>query len=176
MYDFTMDDKLFIDKLCSSKNWVIWKFQIEYLLKAPGLWGMLIEKDTLAPDASPQAQANFTQQQEKAVSMLLLNINTPQLYLITSGQTPKEAWPMLKGHFERDTLADKLFLKKKYLQCEMKLGDCLTEHLKQINALTNKLLQLGALIEEEDQIVTFLGSLPPIVMQLRLHLKQSLTI
>lgn len=73
---------------------------------------------------------------------------------------------MLKGHYKRDTLANKLFLKKKYLQCEMKVGDCLTEHLRQMNALTDKQLEIGAVIEEEDPIFTLLGSLLPIVMQL----------
>ncbi len=43
----------------------------------------------------------------------MLNVSTPQLYLITSCKTSKEACDMLK--FKRDTLANKLFLKKKIL-------------------------------------------------------------
>lgn len=38
----------------------------------------------------------------------------------------------------------------------MKVGDCLTEHLKQMNALTDKLLEI-VVIEEEHQMVTLLG-------------------
>ena len=67
----------------------------------------------------------------------------------------------LKGHFERDTLANKLFLKKKYFRCEMKESERLTDHLKQMTELTDQLAAIGAVIEEEDQIVTLLGSLPP---------------
>lgn len=67
----------------------------------------------LAVDANAQAQAEFTRRREKAFSTLVLNVSTPQLYLITSCQTPKESWTTLKGHFERDTLANKVLLKKR---------------------------------------------------------------
>ena len=156
-----MEDKLFIDRLSGPENWATWKFQMEHLLKAKGLWGMLMETETLAADANAAAQADFTRRTEKAFSMLVLNVSTPQLYLITSCQTPKEAWTTLKAHFERDTLANKLFLKKRYFRCEMKEGEALTDHLKQMKELTDQLSAIGSVIEEEDQIVTLLGSLPP---------------
>ena len=152
---------MFIDRLSGPENWATWKFQMEHLLKAKGLWGMLMETETLAADANAAAQAEFTRRREKAFSMLVLNVSTPQLYLITSCQTPKEAWTTLKAHFERDTLANKLFLKKKYFRCEMKEGESLTDHLKQMKELTDQLSAIGSVIEEEDQIVTLLGSLPP---------------
>ena len=155
-----MEDKLFIDKLSGPENWATWKFQMEHLLKAKGLWGMVMETDVLATGANAAAQAEFQRRKEKAFSVLVLNVSTPQLYLITSCQTPKEAWDTLRGHFERDTLANKLFLKKKYFRCEMKEGESLTEHLKRMKELTDKLGAIGAIIEEEDQIVTLLGSLP----------------
>lgn len=42
----------------------------------------------------------------------------------------------------------------------MKEGETLTEHLKRMKELTDQLGAIGAVIEEEDQIVTLLGSLP----------------
>ena len=90
----------------------------------------------------------------------MLNLSTPQLYLITSCQTPKEVWNTLKGHFERDTLANKLFLKKKYFRCEMKEGEILTDHLKRMKELNNQFGAIGAVLGEEHQIVTLLGGLP----------------
>lgn len=155
-----MEDKLFIDRLSGPENWATWKFQMEHLLKAKGLWGMITETDTLDEDASAQARTEFIKLKERAFSMLVLNVSTSQLYLITNCQTPKEAWTTLKGQFERDTLANKLFLKKKYFRCEMTEGDRLAEHLKRMKELTDQLSAIGAVIEEEDQIVTLLGSLP----------------
>lgn len=65
---------------------------------------MVMETDVLAADANANAPAEFEQQKEKAFSVLVLNVSSPQLYLITSCQTPEEAWDTLRGHFERDTL------------------------------------------------------------------------
>lgn len=109
-----MEDKLFIDKLSGPENWATWKFQLEHLLKAKGLWGMVQETDQLAADANANTRAEFERRKEKAFSVLVLNVSTSQLYLITSCKTPKEAWETLKGQFERHTIANKLFLKKKY--------------------------------------------------------------
>uniref|UniRef100_A0A3P9D5A2 BED-type domain-containing protein n=1 Tax=Maylandia zebra TaxID=106582 RepID=A0A3P9D5A2_9CICH len=59
---------------------------------------------------------------------------------------------MLKAQFERDTVANKLFLKKKYFRCEMKEGEHLNDHLKRMKELTDQLGAIGSVIEEEDQI------------------------
>lgn len=158
---FTMEDRMFIDKLSGPEKWATWKFQLEHLLKAKGLWGMVQETEQLAADANAQVRAEFEWKKEKAFSVLVLNVSTPQLYLITNCKTPKEAWEMLKAQFERDTVANKLFLKKKYFRCEMKEGEHLNDHLKRMKELTDQLGAIGSVIEEEDQIVTLLGSLPP---------------
>ncbi len=106
-----------------------------------------------------------TKHQSEGVSLLcqLVHQNcTSQLYLITSCERP------LKRHFERETLANKLFLKKQYFRKEMSEGKCkcinmhrINMHLKEMKELTDKLSSIGAPIsEEEDQVVTLLGSLP----------------
>ena len=60
----------------------------------------------------------------------MLAINIPQLYLVTSYEQPKDAWDALRNHFERETLANKLFLKKRYFQTEMKEGTSIEAHLQ----------------------------------------------
>lgn len=39
-------------------------------------------------------------------------------------------------------------------------GESLTEHLKRMKELTDQLRTIGSVIEEEDQIITLLSSLP----------------
>ena len=73
---------------------------------------------------------------------------------------PKDAWDTLKKHFERGTLANKLFLKKQHFRKEMKEGTPVEVHLKEMKGITEKLASIGAPISEEDQVVTLLGSLP----------------
>ena len=50
--------------------------------------------------------------------------------MVTSCEQPREAWEALRNNFERDTLANKLFLNKKYFRTEMKEGASIEEHLK----------------------------------------------
>ncbi|XP_041858823.1 LHFPL tetraspan subfamily member 3 protein isoform X3 [Melanotaenia boesemani] len=72
-----MEDKLFIDKLSGSENWATWKFQMEHLLKAKGLWSMVMETEVLAADANAQARGEFERRKEKAFSVLVLNTPPP---------------------------------------------------------------------------------------------------
>ena len=108
-----------------------------------------------------QAQAEFRKRSQRAFSAIVLAISTPQLYLITSCEKPKDAWDALKNHFERGSLANKLFLKKQYFRTEMKEGTSVEVHLKHMKELTDKLAAIGAPIKEEDHVMTLLGSLPP---------------
>ena len=90
-----------------------------------------------------------------------MSVNASQLYIITSCEEPKEAWDALKKHFERETLANKLFLKKQYFRREMSEGNSIVMPLKEMKELTDNLSSIGAPISEADQVVTLLRSLPP---------------
>ncbi len=87
---------------------------------------------------------------------ILMGISTPQLYLVTSCETPKDVWDTLCNHFEQKTLANQFLKKKIFSQ-----GDGGRNiYSKEIKELTGKLVSIGAAISEEDQVVTLLGSLP----------------
>ena len=155
-----VEEKWSIDKL-DGANWSTWKFQMRHLLLAKGLWEYVDGTATLADDANAQAQADFRQKSQKAFSTIVLAISTSQLYLVTSCEGPHDAWEALRTNFERDSLANKLFLKKQYFRTQMKDGTSIEKHLKDMKELTDKLAAIGAPIAEEDQVVTLLGSLPP---------------
>lgn len=155
----SMEEKWSIKKLDGS-NWLTWKFQLHHFLKAKGLWGYVDGTITLAEDADAAATAQFAQKSEQAFSTIVMAVSTSLLYLLTSCEDPKDAWDTLRKHFERDTLANRLFLKKKYFRTEMKEGTPVEQHLKRMKELTDRLAAIGAPVSEEDQVVTLLGSLP----------------
>ena len=128
---------------------------MRHLLLAKGLWGHIDGSDVLANDASDTTRAEFKQ---KAFSTIVMAVSTPQLYLVTSCTEPKEVWEKLREHFECETLANKLYLKKKYFLTEMKEGTSMEHHLKEMKEITDRLAAVGAPISEEDQVVTLLGS------------------
>lgn len=153
------EDKWTIDKLNGS-NWTTWKFQMKHLLLGRELWSVVDGSETLADGAGAEAQSSFDKKCQKALSTLVLSISSSQLYLITSFDKPKDAWSALCSHFERNTLANKLFLKKRFFRMEMKEGTSVEKHLKSMKELSDQLATLGSVITEEDQVVTLLGSLP----------------
>jgi len=154
-----MEEKWSVDKL-DGLNWMTWKFQMRHLLLAKGLWGFVDGSEVLSENPTAQVRAEFVQKSQRAFSTIALAVGTSQLYLITSVEKPKDAWDALCNHFERGTLANKLFLKKQYFRTEMKEGTSIEAHLKHMKEITDKLASIGAPISEEDQVVTLLGSLP----------------
>ena len=150
-----MEDKLMVDKLDGS-NWITWKFQLKHFLLAKGLWKYVDGSAVIAEGATAEQRAKHQSESQKAFSYIAMSISTPQLYLITSCEEPKEAWDALKKHFERETLANKLFLKKQYFRKEMSECNSIDMHLKEMKELTDKLSSIGAPISEEDQVVTLL--------------------
>ena len=154
-----MEEKWTVDKLGDS-NWSTWKFQMRHLLLAKGLWGHVDGSDVLAGEASDAVRAEFKQKAERAFSTIVMAVSTPRLYLVTSCTKPKEVWDKLCEHFECESLANKLYLKKRYFRTEMKEGTSMEQHLKEMKETSDRLAAIGAPISEEDQVVTLLGSLP----------------
>lgn len=106
-----MEEKWSIEKLNGS-NWNTWKFQMKHLLMAKELWSLVDGSEVLASEATAAAAALFQSRLHKAFLTIVLAIDSAQLYLVTSCEEPKQAWDALKNHFERETLANKLLLKK----------------------------------------------------------------
>jgi len=78
--------------------------------------------EVLAQDGNDRARAEFNTKSLKEFSTIALAVSTPQFYLITSLDKLKDTRDALRCHFERDTLANRLFLKKQYFKTEMKEG------------------------------------------------------
>ena len=110
--------------------------------------------------ASADQKTAYVRRCEKAFSTLVLGVSSEVIYLIRSCETVKDAWEKLEGHFQRNSLANKLYLKKCYFRANMAEGTGLENHLKYMKEMADKLAAIEAPVSEEDQIVALLGSLP----------------
>ena len=153
------DHKFTIERL-TDKNWQAWKFQITLLLKSKQLWDVVKEEPPIPENNTNGARDNLTHRKEEAMAIIGLNISHSLLHLITDKSTPHECWSKLCGHFDRATLANKLFLKKKFFRFKMEESSTVQAHLRALKELTDSLAAVGVNIPEEDRIVTLLGSLP----------------
>jgi hypothetical protein len=152
-----MEEKLPIEKL-DSGNWISWKFQMKHLLMARDLWTVVDGSESL-PTGERELN-EYSRRVQKAMATLVLSVTSSKLYLITSCETPKDVWSNLRGHFEKDSLTNKIYLKKQYFRLEMKAGSSVEAHLKKMKDITDKLDAIGAPVADEDKVVTLLGSLP----------------
>lgn len=145
----------------TGENYVSWKFQMKHLLRSQDLF-TFVDGSSVKPadDAEEAVKIKYVSSVNKAYSLLALSVSTDLIYLISDCEEPVTAWNKLKAHFERNTLGNKLYLKKLYFRSMMSEGTPIEEHLKFMKELTDKLAAVDAVITEEDQVVTLLGSLP----------------
>eukprot|EP00795_Rhopilema_esculentum_P007998 gene7998-biopygen1703 len=152
-------DKFEIEKLDRS-NWPTWKFQMKHLLMAKDVWDH-VDGTISLPDDNTASRATYEKAKQKAMATLVMGIQSNLIYLVTSCETPKDLWDTLKAYFERDTIANKLFLKRQYFTSKMLEGQSVQDHLKRMKEIADKLHALGSTVAEEEQVVALLISLPP---------------
>ena len=92
---------------------------MRHMLTAKELWDFVTGRLVLGQAADQATTADFNRKKRLALSTIVLAIDPSMLYLVTSATEPKAAWEALKNHFDRNTLANKLFLKKSYFRAEM---------------------------------------------------------
>eukprot|EP00794_Sanderia_malayensis_P003880 gene3880-4423_t len=148
-----------VEKL-NGGNWITWKFQMSHVLKAKQLWKIVSGEEIPDPAWNQRALLNFQERKQKAFTTIVMAVEPALLYLVTTTEGPKAAWDALATQFERNTLSNRIFLKKKYFRMEMQEGESLQIHLKNMKELTDQLAAIECEITEEDQVVTLLGSLP----------------
>ena len=108
-----------------------------------------------------EARDKFDKDQQTAMTILVMGVHSSLIYLVTACENPKDLWDTLKVQFERNTLANKLFLKRQYFTTKMREDQSVSEHLKFMKEITDKLGALGAAVADEEKVVALLISLPP---------------
>jgi hypothetical protein len=154
------DDRWQVEKLTES-NWTTWKIQIKHALIARKLWSIVNGSEKLADNASADTKNEFSDKKQKAAACLVLSISKELLHLIsTCDEDPGQIWTILSNRFDRNTAANKLFLKKRLFRLQMHEGTPVQEHFRHMKELTDKLASINAIVSEDDQMVILLSSLP----------------
>ena len=156
------EEKWQIDKLSTNNyNLATWKFQIKYCLMAKNLWEIVDGTETLADGASQQQRQEFRKRRNKAAAVIVTSVKPELCYLLTScDDDPHDMWEALRQHFERDTTVNKVFLKKQLVMLKMQEGTPVQDHLRRMKELTDRLASINAAVDDEDQMVYLLSSLP----------------
>ena len=155
------DDVVRIDKF-DGKNFHLWKFKMQMVLEDRDLWTIVSgeEEEPSGQGVTQAAQEKFRKRSRKALAAICLSLCDSHLLLVRSSTTAREAWLKLEGHYETKSLANKLFLRKRYLTTMMSDSDTMIDHINKLRSLAKQLDSVGAPESAEDQVATLLCSLP----------------
>ncbi|KAF0726653.1 hypothetical protein Ae201684_015153 [Aphanomyces euteiches] len=141
-------------------NFHLWKFKMVMVHEDKDLWDIVSGVEKWEDQADDASQASFKKRQKKAFAIVCLSLEDAQLSMVRSCTTATQAWKRLEDHYEKKSLANKLYLRKKFFACAMAEGTDMMHHLNDLKTLSEQLEAVGAPVSEEDLVITLLCSLP----------------
>ena len=140
-------------------NFHTWKFKMQMVLEERDLWEVTSGEIKMEQQTSALDQTMFKRKSWKALAMICLAMEDSQLPLVRSASGPLDAWSRLEGHSEKKSLANKLFLRRRFFTAKMEEGDDVLAHINKLRTLAEQLDAVGAPVSEDDLVITLLGSL-----------------
>ncbi|KAG3058277.1 hypothetical protein PI125_g25259 [Phytophthora idaei] len=132
---------------------------MQMVLEERGLWEVVSGETKLEHCTTALDQAAFKRKSRKALAIICLAMEDSQLPLVRSASGRHDAWSRLEGHFEKRSLANKLFLRRRFFTTMMEEGDDVLEHINKVKTLAEQLDAVGAPVSEDDLVITLLASL-----------------
>ncbi|KAG6578193.1 Gag-Pol polyprotein [Phytophthora cinnamomi] len=120
-------------------NFHTWKFKMAMVLEERDLWEVTSGEIKLEHCATTLDQTTFKRKSRKALAIICLAMEDSQLPLVRSAKDAYDAWSKLEGHFEKKSLANKLFLRRRFFTTMMAEGDDVLEHINKIKTLAEQL-------------------------------------
>ncbi|GJZ94011.1 hypothetical protein Tco_0666214 [Tanacetum coccineum] len=146
--------RLDIEKFDGKNDFGLWQIKMCALMVQQGCDAAL---ETLFADMEAGEKASLM---KKAYSTLILYLGDRVLWEVTKETSVTGIWMKLSSLYMTKSLANRLYLKKKlytyYMSPGMKLGD----HIDEFNKLILDLANIDIDIEDEDQALMLLMSLP----------------
>jgi len=151
-------------------NYPMWKVQCRMALLKEGLRQRDREGSS---EREAEKRAKFLARRDHALAIVVLSMEPTLLYLLGKPNDPVAVWKKLSDQFQRKTWANKLQLR---YALRLKEGDSVQEHIRKMIEILEELAVGGDPLEEEDQVVYLLASLPESYSMLVTALEASETV
>eukprot|EP00795_Rhopilema_esculentum_P004463 gene4463-20707_t len=124
------------------------------------LWELVTGEETLNAAANPEQQRRFRKRENVALATVCLSVETSLQIYVRSAKNAKEAWDNLEQHFERKSLSQKIFYRRKLYSARMGKGAKMIDHINYIKTLAEHLEAVDDEIAEKDLVIILISSLP----------------
>uniref|UniRef100_A0AAV1U272 Uncharacterized protein n=1 Tax=Peronospora matthiolae TaxID=2874970 RepID=A0AAV1U272_9STRA len=132
---------------------------MKMVLEERDLWEVTCGKVKLEHCTIVMEQSAFMKKSRKALAIICLAMEDSQLPLVRSAIGAYDAWSRLEGNYEKKSLANKLFLRRRFFTTMMDEGDDVLEHINKLKTLAEQLDVVGAPVSEDDLVITLLAIL-----------------
>ncbi|GKA98588.1 zinc finger, CCHC-type containing protein [Tanacetum coccineum] len=143
-----------IEKFDGKNDFGLWQIKMRALMVQQGCDAAL---ETLPADMEAGEKAALM---KKAYNILILCLGDQVLREVTKETTVAGIWTKLTSLYMTKSLANRLYLKKKLYTYYMSPGTKLGDHIDEFNKLILDLANIDIEIEDEDQALMLLTSLP----------------
>lgn len=143
-------------------NYHNWKFQMKMHLMAKDVWEIVTGDEILPEEASQAERGRFRKRENLALATVCLSVVTGLQIYVRSADIAKEAWESLEQHFEKKSLSQKIYYRRKLYAARMDTGASMLEHVNYIETLSEHLQAVGDPITEKDLVIILVRSLPEI--------------
>ncbi|GJV60133.1 retrovirus-related pol polyprotein from transposon TNT 1-94 [Tanacetum coccineum] len=170
--------KFDVEKFDGSNDFGLWRVKMWCILIQYGWEAALDPFPGTMTDADKTA-ALKTDVYKKAHSALLLCLDNKVLREVNKENSAAGVWLKLETLYMTKSLANKLYLKKKLFTFYMHSGKNLSEHIDEFNKLIGDLTNIDVDIDDKDQALMLLTSLPSLYdnfVETLLYGRESLTL
>ena len=140
----------------NGKDFPLWKIKVQAYIGGQG-WTKVISA-LVKPDPDDKKD-----DEPKVFAFLVNSLSYSVLSLFASvaaEQDPRKLWQALVKHYERDTMASKHATRAVMMSQRLAEGEDVSVYVSRITSCAQKLLSMGDVVSEDDQLFCLLNGLP----------------
>ena len=118
-----------------------------------GLWSIVCGNETAPASTEAEKYAKFVCRRDKALAIIVFSVDPSLLYLLGDPEDPVAVWKKLSDQFQKKSWANKPSLRRRLNNLKLKEGNSMSNHIKAMTEIFNKLAVIGAQVPQMD-IVT----------------------
>ncbi|KAE8908337.1 hypothetical protein PF005_g24995 [Phytophthora fragariae] len=147
------------NEILNDTNYFLWEFNARMALARKGLQGHVT---AMKPeDAGRRETEEWKAADMKALAIVAKMLSPTYQSMIRESTTAFEAWETLRGFFVKQTLHNRVQLRKELHAFALGQGEDLMKHIVRFDDLCSRLAAVGETVSEDERLVILLGSLPP---------------